>query len=211
MRSKIVLLLSLLMPVGAFADDHIPSSTVVAVWECSFNDGTTAGDVASWGSSDFKKWADKNKLNVGSYLWEAVAVNKPFDEADVRWVDYYPSWNDYYAMRAAWSESGALAEEYDSMVTCGKARFATGISTGGSVPQSKEKPLIASLCQLSRDCGRSSPRAKSSGSGPHGDSGPSAHIQSDWNCIREYQSSARGSASRTARRPSVMRRAPHLL
>ena len=51
-------------------------------------------------------------------------------------------------MRAAWSESGALAEEYDSMVTCGKARFATGISTGGSVPQSKEKPLIASLCQL---------------------------------------------------------------
>jgi hypothetical protein len=148
MRLKIIVLLSLLMPMGAFADDHLPSSTVVAVWECSFKEGATAGDVASWGSSDYKKWANKNKLNVGSYLWEAVAVNKPFDEADVRWVDYYPSWNDYYAMRAAWSESGALAEEYDSMVTCGKVRFAAGISTGGSAPRAKEKPLIASLCRL---------------------------------------------------------------
>ena len=148
MRLKLVLALSLILPMGAFADDHLPSSTVAAVWECTLNDGATAADVASWGASDFKDWANEQQLNVGSYLWEAVAVNQPFDEADVRWVDYYPSWDDYYAMRSAWLEAGALAEKYDSMVTCSKARFAVTNRTGGVIPEAKEKPLVANDCQL---------------------------------------------------------------
>ena len=110
MRLKLTLALSLILPMGAFADDHLPSSTVAVVWECTLNDGATVADVASWGASDFKDWANEQQLNVASYLWEAVAVNQPFDEADVRRVDYYPSWDDYYAMRSAWLEAGALAK-----------------------------------------------------------------------------------------------------
>ena len=148
MRLKLILALSLILPMGAFADDHLPSSTVAAVWECTLNDGATAADVASWGASDFKDWANEQQLNVGSYLWEAVAINQPFDEADVRWVDYYPSWDDYYAMRSAWLQAGALAEKYDSMVTCGKARFAVTNRTGAAIPMAQEKPLVANVCQL---------------------------------------------------------------
>ncbi len=42
MRLKLVLALSLILPIGASADDHQPSSTVAAVWECTLNDGATA-------------------------------------------------------------------------------------------------------------------------------------------------------------------------
>ena len=148
MRLLSILLLGLALPLGAVADEHLPQSTIAAVWECSLNEGTTAGDVAAWGSGDFKKWVNKNDLKVGSYLWEAIAINQPFDEADVRWVDYYPSWEDYYANSNAWQKSGALVEKYDSMVTCGKARFAVGMRMGGPAPQAKEKPLVANVCQL---------------------------------------------------------------
>ena len=51
-------------------------------------------------------------------------------------------------MRSAWLEAGALAEKYDSMVTCSKARFAVTNRTGGVIPEAKEKPLVANVCQL---------------------------------------------------------------
>ena len=87
------LLLILLGLVGfsgyVASDDHQPSSVVVEVYECTLNDGASAEDLADFGGTDFKKFVNKNKLVLNSYLWDAVAVSPPFDEPDVRWVNYY--------------------------------------------------------------------------------------------------------------------------
>ena len=88
MKALLLIIFAFALPQTLVADDHLSQTNVAAVWECTFKGDTTAGDMAAWGSSDFKKWVGKNNLRVGSYLWEAVAVNAPFDEADVRWVDY---------------------------------------------------------------------------------------------------------------------------
>ena len=148
MRLKLVLALGFLLPIGAFADDHMPPTNIAAVYECNLMDGVTADDVAAFGAGKFKNWVGKNDYNVSSYLWEAVAVNPPFDQPDMRWVNYFQSWSDYYEISEGWERSGKLAEEFANMATCNKARFAIGMRTGGATPQSKEKPLIASICQL---------------------------------------------------------------
>ena len=44
-------------------------------------------DVAAFGAEDFKQFVADNDINVGAYLWEAVAVNPPFDEADTCYFD----------------------------------------------------------------------------------------------------------------------------
>ena len=149
MRSLLFLLLGIALPFTASADDHLPQPNITAIWECTLTEGTTAADLAEWGAGDLKKWIDKNDINIGSYLWEAVATNPPFDEPDVRWVDYHSSWADFYAMKDAWdNKSGALQDKWDSMVTCGKTRFAVARPMGGPVPQATEKPLVANVCTL---------------------------------------------------------------
>ena len=149
MRSLLLLLLGIAVPFSASADDHLPQSNVMAMWECTLTEGTTAAELVEWGSGDMKKWIDKLDINVGSYLWEAVSVNPPFDEPDVRWVDYHPGWADFYEMREAWqNKSGALLDQWDSMVTCGKPRIAIATPMSGPVPQATEKPVVANVCTL---------------------------------------------------------------
>ena len=147
MRILTALFFIVTLPLSTFADDHANQSTIAGVWECELNEGVTAVEVATWGASKYKKWTEKNDMNHGSYLWEAVAVNPPFDEPDLRWVDYYPSWEDYYVMRDGWQKEASLEEDWASMVTCGKARFAVAMSSGSN-PVAKEKPLVANVCQL---------------------------------------------------------------
>ena len=149
MRSLLFLLLGIALPFSASADDHLPQSNVVAIWECTLTEGTTVAELVEWGTGDWKTWIDKLDINVGNYLWEAVSVNPPFDEPDVRWVDYHPSWADFYEMREAWqNKSGALMEQWESMVTCDKPRFAIARPTGGPVPQATDKPIVANVCTL---------------------------------------------------------------
>ena len=105
------MLLILLGLVGVsdyvLADDHQPSSVVVEVYECTLNEGASVADLAGFGKTDFKKFVNKNNLVLNSYLWDAVAVSPPFDEPDVRWVNYYPSWENYYSLQKTFDEKGA--------------------------------------------------------------------------------------------------------
>ena len=134
---------------NAWSSDHDGTPSQLAViWECTLNDGITARDVAEWGSTDFKKFTEKNSLNMTSYLWEAISVNPPFDAPDVRWVDYYPSWSDFYEADAAWLSSGRLAEDYFNLVTCEKPITARTLQAGAPVPEEKIKTLYARVCQL---------------------------------------------------------------
>ena len=50
MRLKLVLALGFLLPMGAFADDHMPPTNIAAVYECNLMDGVTADDVAAFGA-----------------------------------------------------------------------------------------------------------------------------------------------------------------
>ena len=148
MRSKLILFLGCILPIGVFADDHAPTPNIAAVYECTLMDGVSADNLAAYGKGEFKSWVDENNYNVDSFLWEAIAVSPPFDAPDVRWVNYFESWADYYEISEGWEQSGELAEKFATMAECGKARFATVTRTGGSPTEVDEKPLIASVCQL---------------------------------------------------------------
>ena len=163
------LLLILLGLVGfsgyVASDDHQPSSVVVEVYECTLNDGASAEDLADFGGTDFKKFVNKNKLLLNSYLWDAVAVSPPFDEPDVRWINYFPSWGDYYSMRRTFNEKGSsLFAKFSELASCAKPRFAAGRNIGKAFPIADEKPLIVSVCNLNegktmQDAMSSAPKA----------------------------------------------------
>ena len=50
--------------------------------------------VIALGQGDFAAFVADNELNMDTYLWEAVAINPPYDEADLGWVNYFPTWKD---------------------------------------------------------------------------------------------------------------------
>ncbi len=149
MIRKILTGLALCLSPFAVADDHMPQSAVVEVQECMLKEGASPFAVAAFGAEDFKQFVADNDINVGAYLWEAVAVNPPFDEADFRWVMYYPTWDDYYKLRGEFLAKGAaMYAKFSAMASCGKSRFASTMPTGPSLEISKEKPLIAAVCNL---------------------------------------------------------------
>ena len=81
--------------VTSFADNHMENLPGVAqVFECTLNENISPADVVTFGSEKVAKFADGQNLSMNSYLWEAVAINDPYSDPDVRWVSYYPSWGD---------------------------------------------------------------------------------------------------------------------
>ena len=119
---KLILALACFIPLAVNADDHAPSPpAIAAVYECTLNEGVAAADLVAFGSGDVKKFVANNDLRINSYLWEAIVVNEPYREADVRWVNYFPTWDDYWANNAAFGSKGAsLVEKFYSMVSCNK-------------------------------------------------------------------------------------------
>ena len=110
MYRTIVSLMGILLSTGSFAAHHEePEPMVAEVYECTLNDGVTADDVAAMGSSDFADFVAEHDISMTSFLWEAVAVSPQYGDADVRWVNYFPTWADYFAGDAAWRAHGEEA------------------------------------------------------------------------------------------------------
>ena len=87
-----------------------------------------------------------------AYLWEAIAINDPYNEADVRWVNYYPTWSDYYASNEAFNTKGSkLVEKFYSMVTCNKPVILGSQVLTSELVVAERKPMIASVCNLNED------------------------------------------------------------
>ncbi len=147
---RLLLALACLTPFVVHADDHMSMPPSVAqVFECSLNSGVSAADVVTFGSTEVRRFAGKEKLSMNSYLWEAVAVNDPYREPDVRWVNYYPTWADMYATGAAFASDGAeLVSKFNSMLSCDKPVL-LGVQNLMSEPViAQQKPMIAAVCQL---------------------------------------------------------------
>ena len=95
--------LSMALSASANADDHMSSEPVIAeIYECTLNDGVSPDQVVALGQGDFAAFVADNKLNMNTYLWEAVAINAPYDEADLRWVNYFPTWKDQSKADQLW-------------------------------------------------------------------------------------------------------------
>ena len=150
MKKIILMLCALGFSTQSLANHHAPVSAIVSVvYDCKLNDNVTAADVVAFGKNTVNKFATKNKLKMNSYLWEAVAINPPYEEADVRWVNYFPTWVDYYASNEAFGAKGQkIVGEFYEMVTCEKPGIFGVRGTAGPIPTIQEKPLIASVCQL---------------------------------------------------------------
>ena len=150
MYRRIVFLLGIFLSTAGFAAHHeAPEPEVAEVYECTLNDGVTADDVATLGSSDFADLVAKYDLNMTAFLWEAVAVSPQYDDADVRWVNYFPTWGDYFAADAAWREHGEeVAAKINALVTCGRPDLAGVVQAGAAAPDAPVKPLYIRVCQL---------------------------------------------------------------
>jgi hypothetical protein len=147
---NLMLTMMCLLPLGAYSDDHAPAAPGVAqIFECSLNSGVTTADVVEFGSSDVRKFATAEKLRINSYLWEAVAVNDPYRDPDVRWVNYYPTWKDMYASNAAFNSDGAqLVAKFYGMLECNKPVLMASQNLMSDLVVAQEKPMIAAVCQL---------------------------------------------------------------
>ena len=150
MCRMIVSLLGIFLSAGSFAAHHEePEPEVAEVYECLLNDGVTAGDIVALGAGDFASFVGKHELNMTTFLWEAVAVSPPYDEPDVRWVNYFPTWGDYFAAGAAWREHGKKIDvKINKLMTCGRPTMAGFHQTGEPAPDTPVKPLYIRVCQL---------------------------------------------------------------
>ena len=150
MYRMIVSLLCILLSTGSFAAHHEePEPMVAEVYECELNAGFTADDVAALGSSDFADLVAKYDLNMTTFLWEAVAVSPPYGDADVRWVNYFPTWGDYFAADAAWREHGGkVGTKINKLMTCGRPDLAGFMQAGEPAPDAPVKPLYIRVCEL---------------------------------------------------------------
>ena len=82
--------LSMALSTSANADDHMSSEPVIdEIDECTVNEGVSPEQVVAIGQGDFAAFFADNELNMNTYLWEAVAINAPYDEADLRWGNYF--------------------------------------------------------------------------------------------------------------------------
>jgi hypothetical protein len=153
MEQSLKIILFTLMAVfslTSFADHHaMPENGVVELYECDLNDGASIEDVVNFGRSDFKKFVAKQKLSVNSFLWEPVAVAPPYQDAQLRWINYFPTWADYSKAVAAWTNSDNANNQtaLAAMTTCNKPVFATSMPIA-QMPRDKKKPLIVGVCNL---------------------------------------------------------------
>ena len=141
--------LGMTLSASASADDHMPSAPVIAeLYECSLNDGVSPDQVVALGQGDFAKFAADNGLTMNTYLWEAVAINAPYNEPDLRWVNYFPSWQDQSKADRLWRQKAdKLQAEIFELITCKKPFFFPMMSVAQPA-QAQEKPLITQVCTL---------------------------------------------------------------
>lgn len=150
MKKIILIICALTISAQSTADHHAPTNGAVSVfYECTLKQGVSPADVVAFGKNTVNKFVAANDLKMNSYLWEAIAINPPYEEADVRWVNYFPTWVDYYASNQAFGAEGekVVGKFYD-MVNCNKPVILGVRNVGGPIPTIQEKPLIASVCQL---------------------------------------------------------------
>ena len=143
-------ILPLLLTFGlVHADDHMPTAPIIAqIYECSLNENVTPAQVAALGSGEFNKFVTKNKMNMNSYLWEAVAINAPYNDADLRWVNYFPTWKDQSNADRLWRDKGTkLQGKIYELITC-KKPFFFPMQSVAQPPMADEKPLITMVCNL---------------------------------------------------------------
>ena len=150
MKKIILILCALGFSTQSLADHHAPVNGAVSVlYECTLNEGVSPADGVAFGKSTVNQFATTNNLKMNSYLWEDIAINPPYDEADVRWVNYFPTWVDYYASNETFGTKGQkVVGEFYKMVNCDKPVILGVRNVGGPIPTIQEKPLITSVCQL---------------------------------------------------------------
>ena len=82
-------------------------------------------------------------------MWGAVAVSPPYGDADVRCVNYFPTWDDYFAADAACCEHGGkIGAKINKLMSCGWPDFAGFMQAGEPAPDAPVKPLYICVCEL---------------------------------------------------------------
>jgi len=149
MFKKILTVSSIVLSTSVFAAHHEEAPMIAEVYDCTLNEGVMVSDLIDFARSDFKAFADENKFAMNTFIWEAVAVSPPYDEPDLRWVNYFPTWGDYFASEAAWRATAQdVAAGIFERVSCSKARTLAVHNAGAQPTVSQEKPLIAMVCNL---------------------------------------------------------------
>ena len=137
------------LSASVMAAHHEEAPMIAEIYDCTLNEGVAVAEVVDFARTDFKAFADKNDLAMNTFIWEAVAVSPPYDEPDLRWVNYFPTWGDYFTGEAVWRATAQdVAAGIFERVSCSKARTAAVHNAGAQPPVATEKPLIAMVCNL---------------------------------------------------------------
>ena len=134
----------------AVADHHEMTGLNAQVHECTLKGNATLDDVLSFARDDFSSWAEGSSLNMRTFIWEPVAVAPPYDQADLRWINYYPSWGDYAKAEKAWRSSGAegVSSELLDMVDCKLPAFARTFLFNSADTPMDEKTILLGKCSF---------------------------------------------------------------
>ena len=82
-------------------------------------------------------------------MWEAGAVNPPYCDADVRCVNYFLTWGNYFAADAACREHGGkIGAKINKLMSCGRPDLAGFMQAGEPAPDALVKPLYIRVCEL---------------------------------------------------------------
>lgn len=148
-RLFVTALLSL--PLMAYADHHLMTKNmVVEIYECTMNEGSTLQDVVAYARSDFNAWAKTEDINGNTFIWEPIAVTPPYHEAELRWINYFPTWADYHKANKAWTkpENAKNPAAIAAMTTCKKPVFSTAMPIAQMPSDAMQKTLIVGICQI---------------------------------------------------------------
>jgi hypothetical protein len=134
----------------AVADHHEMPKLNAEVHECTLKGNATLSDVLSFARSEFSDWAEKSSLNLRTFIWEPVAVAPPYDQADLRWVNYFPSWGDYAKANTAWRAPGSadLSAKLLDMVDCKLPAFAQTYMFNRADTPLDEKTILLGKCSF---------------------------------------------------------------
>lgn len=153
MRTLIAAASFALLSLSAQADHHETASARAEVYECGLREGHSLREVLDFARGDFAAWADREQLAGMTFLWEPVAVAPPFDSADLRWVNYHPTWTDYMKANSAWRSEGAakLQARLFAMVDCKLPAFANATIVNPSTERTEEKLIMLGKCSFKPD------------------------------------------------------------
>ena len=119
---KIYLLISLICSFSIFADNHMPSYSVMESFQCNFKDGKDLDDVNRV-NNEWAKWAQEpGNISVQYNAWQITSLfqNSKDFEFTHGWLGFTNNYENMGTVQDEWLKNGSrMQAKFDSVEECG--------------------------------------------------------------------------------------------